>query len=62
MNRRTGQAVGAAILLIVGTIWIFQGVGALGGSPMTGVTFWAWAGAICVVAGAVLGVRAFQRR
>ena len=62
MNRRTGQAIVAVILLVVGVIWIFQGVGALGGSPMTGVTFWAWAGLISLVAAVGLGIDAWRRR
>ena len=62
MERRTVRAIVAAVLIIVGAVWVFQGVGALGGSPMTGVTFWAWAGVATVIAGIVLAVRGFRSR
>jgi len=39
------------LLLILGGIWIFQGIGALRGSFMTGSPFWAWVGVACVLAG-----------
>lgn len=57
MTGRTGQAIIAALLLILGGVWIFQGIGVLGGSPMTGVTFWAWAGAASLIVGVVLVIR-----
>ena len=44
------RVIGAA-LLIAGAIWLGQGLGAIGGSFMTGSTFWAVVGAVCAVAG-----------
>ena len=43
-----------AVLFFTGVVWIGQGVGWIGGSFMTGSTFWAVAGAVCVVAALVL--------
>jgi len=31
----------AAVLVVVGAAWFVQGIGVLGGSPMTGNAFWA---------------------
>jgi hypothetical protein len=39
------------VLVLVGAVWIGQGVRLIGGSSMTGSTFWAIAGGLCVVAG-----------
>ncbi len=48
------------VLLLIGIIWVLQGINILPGSFMTGQLFWAFAGAVCIVAGGVLiflGVR-----
>ena len=45
-------------LLAVGGIWIFQGVGLLPGSFMTGQTKWAVIGAITAIVGLALVVLA----
>ncbi len=56
-----GVLVGAGVVLaVIGVIFTLQGVGILGGSVMSGVTFWAVAGPIIALAGlglAGLGVR-----
>lgn len=57
MNRRTITGIAAALLILTGVVWIFQGIGVLGGSPMTGVSFWAWAGGASLLIGAYLAVR-----
>jgi uncharacterized membrane protein HdeD (DUF308 family) len=44
----------AALCLIVGVVWIVQGVGVLHGSFMTGHAVWAVLGAVLVVVGAGL--------
>ena len=43
-----------AVLFLTGVVWIGQGTTLIEGSSMTGSTFWAVMGAICVVAGLVL--------
>jgi hypothetical protein len=57
-------AVGV-VLVAVGAIWGLQGAGTLGGSSMSGVTFWAVVGPIVAVVGLVsilLGARVLRRR
>ena len=43
-----------ALLCLTGLVWIGQGADFLQGSSMTGSTFWAVMGAVCVVAGLTL--------
>lgn len=42
------------VLGLVGSVWIAQGIGRLGGSPMTGRGEWVFFGAVLVLAGLVL--------
>lgn len=42
------------VLIVVGLVWIGQGVGLIGGSFMTGEAIWAFIGAGCAVFGFVL--------
>ena len=42
------------LLMLAGVVFTLQGVGVLGGSVMSGVTFWAVAGPVIVLAGVVL--------
>ena len=44
----------AVVLLVVGGVWFFQGVGVIEGSFMTGEAVWAVIGAVCVVGGIAL--------
>lgn len=49
-----------ALLAVFGSVFTAQGLGYLGGSPMTGVTLWAILGPIIALVGVVLivlGVR-----
>jgi len=49
--------VGAGFLLMLaGVVSTLQGVGVLGGSVMSGVTFWAVAGPVIALAGLILAV------
>ncbi len=41
-------------LLLVGIVWIAQGIGLLGGSPMSGQSFWAVVGVVLVVLAGVI--------
>jgi len=48
------------VLTLAGVVFTLQGVGVLGGSVMSGVTFWAVAGPVIALAGvtiAALGLR-----
>jgi hypothetical protein len=43
-----------ALLVLTGTVWMGQGLRLIQGSSMTGSTFWAVVGALCVAGGIVL--------
>ena len=49
-----------ALLLAIGAIWTFQGLGYLKGSSMTGNSFWAIVGPIVAAAGVALLIVAFR--
>lgn len=51
--RTTARVVGI-VALVVGLVWVGQGLGYLPGSFMTGVRFWFWVGTACVLAGLAL--------
>jgi hypothetical protein len=55
----TRRIVGV-VLILVGLLWIGQGIGLIGGSFMTGEAIWAFIGAGCAVFGFVL-VRGARR-
>lgn len=60
--QQRGRLITAASLVVVGLIWIGQGLGLLRSSSfMTDEPFWAVAGAVSVVAGAILGLSAWRR-
>ena len=42
------------LLVVTGAVWLGQGLDLIHGSSMTGSTFWAVAGTVCVVAGLAL--------
>jgi hypothetical protein len=48
------RRVVGAVLSLTGLVWIGQGTTLIEGSSMTGSTFWALLGALCLVAGLVL--------
>lgn len=49
----------AAMLLLIGLVWIGQGTGVIGGSAMSNSSFWAVVGFVLLVGGLVIG---FARR
>ena len=55
--KKSSVNVLGAILVVLGGIFTLQGLGYLGGSPMTGVTLWAVIGPILAVVGVALLVR-----
>jgi hypothetical protein len=44
------------LLMLAGVVFTLQGVGVLGGSVMSGVSFWAVAGPVIALAGLVLAM------
>ncbi|MGA8979435.1 MAG: hypothetical protein WB473_10005 [Pedococcus sp.] len=54
-----------AFLLLIGVVWFLQGIDVLGGSVMSGVTWWAVIGPVVAALGLVLaasGVRGGRGR
>lgn len=51
---KSGLMVLGAVLVLMGAVFAFQGLGYLAGSAMTGVTLWAVVGPILAVVGVVL--------
>jgi hypothetical protein len=49
------------VLVLIGLLWTGQGLGWVGGSPMTGVTLWAVVGPLVALAGVVLLVVGARR-
>jgi hypothetical protein len=48
------RRVVGAVLFLTGVVWIGQGTNLIQGSSMTGSTFWAVMGIVCVAGGLVL--------
>lgn len=48
-------------LIVVGGVWILQGMGVLTGSFMTGDAFWGWIGAACLLVGLAILARGLRR-
>ena len=55
-----GRLVVGAALVIIGVVWFGQGIGAIGGSFMTGQAVWAVIGVIALLFGFVL-IRSARR-
>jgi hypothetical protein len=54
-------AVGV-LITIAGVVWGLQGLGYIGGSVMSGVTFWAVAGPLVALAGLTMAAVGVRRR
>ena len=48
------------LMVLVGGVWLLQGIGILPGSFMTGQPFWAVMGAILLAVGALLVLAGFR--
>lgn len=60
---KTGLLVGVgALIALLGIIFMLQGFGVLGGSAMSGVTFWAVGGPIIALAGLAVAAVGLRRR
>jgi hypothetical protein len=59
---RPTRLVLAAVLALVGLVWIGQGVGIIGGSFMTGSLLWAAIGSALLAGAAILVVGERRRR
>jgi hypothetical protein len=54
---RLSRILVAALLFLVGLVWVGQGTGRIAGSAMSGVSFWAAVGVVLVVLAAAVVVR-----
>lgn len=52
----------AILLIVMGIIWILQGINVLPGSFMTGQIQWAYRGAAAAIVGLIILLLAFRRR
>ena len=59
---RRPSLIVAVLLALVGLVWLGQGTGLIGGSVMSGSSFWAVVGAVLLVAAAILVAREVRRR
>ena len=48
------RRLAGALVFLTGVVWLGQGLQLIQGSSMTGSTFWAITGALCVAAGLFL--------
>ena len=56
-------AVGIGCLIaVMGVIWTLQGLGYIGGSVMSGVTFWAVVGPVVALIGLAIAIWGLRRR
>jgi hypothetical protein len=61
MGRRLAVVVGV-VMLLLGGLWTFQGLGYVGGSVMTGSDTWAIVGPLVAGLGVALVIVGLQRR
>ncbi len=59
--RRVALVGFGVIIMLAGVIFTLQGVGVLGGSVMSGVTFWAVTGPVIALAGLALAAIGLRR-
>ena len=57
---RNGLVILGVVLLLVGLVWVGQGLGYIKGSFMTGDVKWFWIGVVVGAAGIALGVGALR--
>ncbi len=57
---RTIGLIMSVLLVLVGLVWTFQGLGYIEGSPMTGVDIWAVVGPAVAGFGIALGIVVFR--
>lgn len=57
----TARRIIGVVLVLMGGVWFFQGIGLIGGSFMTDNSTWVLIGAIFVIAGVALIVSSRRR-
>ncbi len=59
---RLGMIIGGALMVLLGGVWLFQGIGILLGSFMTSQPFWAIMGVIVLAVGAIVLITGIRRK
>ncbi len=54
------RGIGGVVLLLVGIVWVGQGLNLIGGSFMSGQVVWLGIGCLCLLAGLALLVWAWR--
>jgi len=49
------------VLVVVGIVWVLQGIGTLKGSFMTNQTFWTWMGVLAMLVGIPVILQGLRR-
>jgi hypothetical protein len=62
IKRRIALVGAGALIAVAGIIFTLQGLGDIGGSVMSGVTFWAVAGPVIALAGLAIAAVGVRRR
>jgi hypothetical protein len=62
MTARRILPIVGVLLILVGGLWLLQGLNVLGGSAMSGSSLWAVVGPVVAVIGVVLIVVGLRRR
>ena len=57
---RASRLIIALLVALVGLAWIGQGTGIIGGSAMSGSSFWAIVGLVLLVVAAVIAAREWR--
>ena len=60
-SARTTSVILGVLALLLGLLWGGQGLGYVGGSPMTGARQWFWIGLVLILVGIALLVAALRR-
>jgi hypothetical protein len=60
--QKIGAIAFGVLLLLIGAVWIGQGLGYIKGSFMTGAMQWFWIGLACAIAGLALLAFAIRGR
>jgi len=57
---RASRLIIALLVALVGIVWVAQGTGIIGGSAMSGSSFWAIVGLLLLVVAAVIAAREWR--
>jgi hypothetical protein len=58
---RWGWVIVGAVLVVLGVVWVLQGLNVLKGSFMSDQTFWAWMGGAAILVGLPVLARGLRR-